>query len=163
MHAVTDGGPGLRLSTRTECGHVIVALGGGVAAEKNSTLVMPFPAELLCFFGRATTAAGQPQPPAAVQAETRTPRHPHPQRPPPGNARLPAAASSTATTSHGNGQKTPAVFRTAIREYLSPRFSHYQSAFDAFQSLVPGAGLRGFPKLMSMFSKLCRSVWAQEM
>ena len=29
-----------------------------VAAEKNSTLVMPFPVELLRFFEKATTAAG---------------------------------------------------------------------------------------------------------
>jgi regulator of protease activity HflC (stomatin/prohibitin superfamily) len=40
-----------------------------VAAEKNSTLVMPFPVELLRFFERATA----PQPPAAVAPHTEVP------------------------------------------------------------------------------------------
>jgi regulator of protease activity HflC (stomatin/prohibitin superfamily) len=40
-----------------------------VAAEKNSTLVMPFPVELLRFFERATA----PQPPAAAAPHTEVP------------------------------------------------------------------------------------------
>ncbi|MGW7268803.1 slipin family protein, partial [Streptomyces sp. NPDC054842] len=47
-----------------------------VAAEKNSTLVLPFPVELLRFLERAQTGAPQPaqQPaPAAQQPSTETP------------------------------------------------------------------------------------------
>ena len=38
-----------------------------VAAEKNSTLVMPFPVELLCFFEKATS----------IERHTGTPAHRH--------------------------------------------------------------------------------------
>src|SRR5579859_3096763 len=41
-----------------------------VAAEKNSTLVMPFPVELLRFFDRTPTAAAQARPPADEAEET---------------------------------------------------------------------------------------------
>ena len=41
-----------------------------VAAEKNSTLVMPVPVELLRFFDRAAPATGQAQPPAAAAQDT---------------------------------------------------------------------------------------------
>ena len=50
-----------------------------VAAEKNSTLVMPFPVELLRFFDRATEATGAPavaiadEPPTSAPALPRTP------------------------------------------------------------------------------------------
>ena len=37
-----------------------------VAAEKNSTLVMPVPVELLRFFDRVGPATGQTEPPAAA-------------------------------------------------------------------------------------------------
>ncbi len=41
-----------------------------VAAEKNSTLVMPVPVELLRFFDRVAPATGQAQPPAADAQDT---------------------------------------------------------------------------------------------
>jgi regulator of protease activity HflC (stomatin/prohibitin superfamily) len=44
-----------------------------VAAEKNSTLVMPVPVELLRFFDRAAPAASQATPPAAEAATTDAP------------------------------------------------------------------------------------------
>ncbi len=43
-----------------------------VAAEKNSTLVMPVPVELLRFFDRAAPAAASPQPPATTAQDTGT-------------------------------------------------------------------------------------------
>jgi regulator of protease activity HflC (stomatin/prohibitin superfamily) len=43
-----------------------------VAAEKNSTLVMPVPVELLRFFDRAAPAAPSPQPPATAAQDTGT-------------------------------------------------------------------------------------------
>jgi regulator of protease activity HflC (stomatin/prohibitin superfamily) len=44
-----------------------------VAGEKNSTLVMPVPVELLRFFDRASPAAGQAQPPAGEAQDTGNP------------------------------------------------------------------------------------------
>ena len=44
-----------------------------VAGEKNSTLVMPVPVELLRFFDRASPAAGQAQPPAGEAQDTGAP------------------------------------------------------------------------------------------
>jgi regulator of protease activity HflC (stomatin/prohibitin superfamily) len=44
-----------------------------VAGEKNSTLVMPVPVELLRFFDRASPAAGQAQPPAGQAQDTGNP------------------------------------------------------------------------------------------
>ena len=44
-----------------------------VAGEKNSTLVMPVPVELLRFFDRASPTAGQAQPPAGEAQDTGTP------------------------------------------------------------------------------------------
>jgi regulator of protease activity HflC (stomatin/prohibitin superfamily) len=41
-----------------------------VAAEKNSTLLMPVPVELLRFFDRAALATGQAEPPAAGAQDT---------------------------------------------------------------------------------------------
>ena len=43
-----------------------------VAAEKNSTLVMPVPVELLRFFDRAAPATPSPQPPATTAQDTGT-------------------------------------------------------------------------------------------
>ena len=45
-----------------------------VAAEKNSTLVMPVPVELLRFFDRAAPATPSPAPPATTTHDTTTPR-----------------------------------------------------------------------------------------
>jgi hypothetical protein len=58
-----------------------------VAAEKNSTLVMPFPVELLRFFDRAAPAAARARP---MPAED-TPSPP----PVPAGATIPAALSGT--------------------------------------------------------------------
>jgi hypothetical protein len=44
-----------------------------VAGEKNSTLVMPVPVELLRFFDWASPAAGQAQPPAGQAQDTGAP------------------------------------------------------------------------------------------
>jgi regulator of protease activity HflC (stomatin/prohibitin superfamily) len=44
-----------------------------VAAEKNSTLVMPFPVELLRFFDRTAPAAAQARPPASEAEDTAIP------------------------------------------------------------------------------------------
>ncbi len=45
-----------------------------VAAEKNSTLVMPVPVELLRFFDRVAPATHSPQPPATTAQDTATAR-----------------------------------------------------------------------------------------
>jgi hypothetical protein len=63
-----------------------------VAGEKNSTLVMPVPVELLRFFDRASPEAGQAQPPAGEAQDTGAPLPPSaptaPDPPPPvGDAR----------------------------------------------------------------------------
>jgi regulator of protease activity HflC (stomatin/prohibitin superfamily) len=67
-----------------------------VAAEKNSTLVMPVPVELLRFFDRAAPGIAQAQPPAADDQDTDTapavPEMPALAIP----ATLPAGAASTA-------------------------------------------------------------------
>jgi hypothetical protein len=44
-----------------------------MAGEKNSTLVMPVPVELLRFFDRASPAAAQAQPPAGEAQDTGAP------------------------------------------------------------------------------------------
>jgi regulator of protease activity HflC (stomatin/prohibitin superfamily) len=78
-----------------------------VAAEKNSTLVMPVPVELLRFFDRAAPATGQPQPTAVGAQDTDAPP-PVPE--PPAltiPASLPASAASTAPLNAA--PKTPAT------------------------------------------------------
>jgi regulator of protease activity HflC (stomatin/prohibitin superfamily) len=78
-----------------------------VAAEKNSTLVMPVPVELLRFFDRAAPATPSPQPPATTAQDTDT------QRLAPGMpartipATLPANAALTAPLNAA--PKTPAT------------------------------------------------------
>jgi len=78
-----------------------------VAAEKNSTLVMPVPVELLRFFDRAAPATPSPVPPATTTHDTSTPR------PAPGiptrtiPATLPATAALTAPLNAA--PKTPAT------------------------------------------------------
>ena len=67
-----------------------------VAAEKNSTLVMPVPVELLRFFDRAAPGIAQAQPPAADETDTDT-APPVPEIPALAiPATLPAGAASTA-------------------------------------------------------------------
>ena len=77
-----------------------------VAAEKNRTIVMPIPVELLRFFDRAARPTGHPQPPAA--AEDTGPSLPVPEIPartvP---ASLPASAAVTAPLNAA--PKTPAA------------------------------------------------------
>jgi hypothetical protein len=74
-----------------------------VAAEKNSTLVLPFPVELLRFLERSTPAESTPAestpaestgavPDAAPGAEL--------QAPPPGSALVPPAASARVANGH---------------------------------------------------------------
>jgi regulator of protease activity HflC (stomatin/prohibitin superfamily) len=78
-----------------------------VAAEKNSTLVMPVPVEMLRFFDRAAPATGHPQPPAAGAQDTDA-SLPMPETPaltvP---ASLPANAAATAPLNAA--PKTPAA------------------------------------------------------
>jgi regulator of protease activity HflC (stomatin/prohibitin superfamily) len=70
-----------------------------VAAEKNSTLVMPFPVELLRFFDRTALPASLAPPPAEAEEGTARPAPP---------AALPASPpASTAAITHPNG--SPAV------------------------------------------------------
>ncbi len=67
-----------------------------VAAEKNSTLVMPVPVELLRFFDRAAPGIAQAQPPTADDQDTDT-APPVPEMPALAiPATLPAGAASTA-------------------------------------------------------------------
>jgi regulator of protease activity HflC (stomatin/prohibitin superfamily) len=75
-----------------------------VAAEKNSTLVMPFPVELLRFFDRTSLPASLAPPPAEAEESTALP-------PPP--AALPAASqpASTAAVTLPNG--SPAADSTS--------------------------------------------------
>jgi hypothetical protein len=78
-----------------------------VAAEKNSTLIMPVPVELLRFFDRAAPATDQVQPAATGAQDTGTPP-PEPEIPaltvPPS---LPASAAMTAPLNAA--PKTPAT------------------------------------------------------
>ncbi len=78
-----------------------------VAAEKNSTLVMPVPVELLRFFDRAAPATPSPQPPATTAQDTGTQRLAPdiPARTIP--ATLPATAALTAPLNAA--PKTPAT------------------------------------------------------
>jgi regulator of protease activity HflC (stomatin/prohibitin superfamily) len=78
-----------------------------VAAEKNSTLVMPVPVELLRFFDRAAPAAGQAQPPAADAQDADAPP-PAPDIP---ALAIPATppASAAATAPLNAAPKTPAA------------------------------------------------------
>ena len=74
-----------------------------VAAEKNSTLVMPFPVELLRFFDRTSLPASLAPPPAEAEESTALP-------PPP--AALPASQpASTAAVTALNG--SPATDSTS--------------------------------------------------
>jgi hypothetical protein len=78
-----------------------------VAAEKNSTLVMPVPVELLRFFDRAAPPLSQARPSAADAQDAAAPP-PVPEIPPitiP--ASLPASAASTAPLNAA--PKTPAA------------------------------------------------------
>jgi len=78
-----------------------------VAAEKNSTLVMPIPVELLRFFDRAAPASGMTAPPATAERDEAAL--------PPGPVmpaltvpvRLPVGAASTAPLN--TAQKAPAT------------------------------------------------------
>jgi hypothetical protein len=63
-----------------------------VAAEKNSTLVMPVPVELLRFFDRAAPATADAQPPAADAQDTGASPPPVPEIP-----ALPVPASAALT------------------------------------------------------------------
>ena len=76
-----------------------------VAAEKNSTLVMPVPVELLRFFDRAAPGTGQAQPPAAQDTDLSLPVPEIPARTIP--ASLPASAAVTAPLNAA--PKTPAA------------------------------------------------------
>ncbi len=77
-----------------------------VAAEKNSTLVMPVPVELLRFFDRAAPATAGPQPPATTQdTDAALPAPSVPARTLP--ATLPANAALTAPLNAA--PKTPAT------------------------------------------------------
>ena len=74
-----------------------------VAAEKNSTLVMPFPVELLRFFDRTSLPASLAPPPAEAEEST---------APPPPPAALPASQpASTAAVTPLNG--SPAANSTS--------------------------------------------------
>jgi hypothetical protein len=76
-----------------------------VAAEKNSTLVMPFPVELLRFFDNAAPAPGRVQ--AAAAGTTTADGSPQPSGPPALTAANPLA--DMAVTGHPNGaSKEPA-------------------------------------------------------
>jgi|HubBroStandDraft_3_1064219.scaffolds.fasta_scaffold03277_5 regulator of protease activity HflC (stomatin/prohibitin superfamily) len=80
-----------------------------VAAEKNSTLVMPFPVELLRFFDRTAPAGTQARPPAGEAEDTgmlpsaTVPQLPGAAMP----ASLPAGVAATAPVSAA--AKTPAI------------------------------------------------------
>jgi regulator of protease activity HflC (stomatin/prohibitin superfamily) len=78
-----------------------------VAAEKNSTLVMPVPVELLRFFDRAAPATPSPVPPATTTHDTSTPR-PAPDIP---TRTIPATLPATAalTAPLNAAPKTPAT------------------------------------------------------
>ncbi len=76
-----------------------------VAAEKNSTLVMPVPVELLRFFDRAAPATTHPQPPAAQDTDAPLPVPEIPALTMPES--LPAGAALTAPLN--TAPKTPAT------------------------------------------------------
>ena len=83
-----------------------------VAAEKNSTLVMPFPVELLRFFDNASPAPGRAQTTAADGGETAEVSH-QPADVPALTAANPDAdvAVAVAVTGHPNGARKATVTR----------------------------------------------------
>jgi regulator of protease activity HflC (stomatin/prohibitin superfamily) len=67
-----------------------------IAAEKNSTLMLPFPVEMLRFFERVPAPGGQPGPAATAGAgHAGTAASRHPARPGPVNGTRPATALGT--------------------------------------------------------------------
>lgn len=87
-----------------------------VAAEKNSTLVLPFPVELLRFLERAQ----QPAPPQPVE---RAPEAPVPPAPPSAEqpAPAPSAPAPSAPAASGPGRLRPATPKTAAPASGRPR------------------------------------------
>ena len=75
-----------------------------VAAERNSTLVMPIPVELLRFFDRAALATGQAEPSTAGTQATGASPPPVPEIP-----ALPVPASAALTAPLNAAPKTPAA------------------------------------------------------
>ncbi|MFI1355374.1 slipin family protein [Streptomyces sp. NPDC020898] len=83
-----------------------------VAAEKNSTLVLPFPVELLRFLERAQQPAGPPPAPAAAEAgRSRTAQVPQVSEPPQASGALQASEALRAS-------EAPQVKRVSQREIV---------------------------------------------
>jgi hypothetical protein len=77
-----------------------------VAAEKNSTLVLPFPVELLRFLEHHTGPSDAPAKPAPVEPKEEPPEIPAQDRaaldtPPAPNGALPAGEGGHADSAHG--------------------------------------------------------------
>lgn len=97
-----------------------------VAAEKNSTLVLPFPVELLRFLERAQQPAPPqpaPQQPAPPQPVDRAPEAPVPPAPPSAEqpAPAPSAPAPSAPAASGPGRLRPATPKTAAPASGRPR------------------------------------------
>lgn len=97
-----------------------------VAAEKNSTLVLPFPVELLRFLERAQQPAPPqpaPQQPAPPQPVDRAPEAPVPPAPPSAEqpAPAPSAAAPSVPAASGPGRLRPATPKTAAPASGRPR------------------------------------------
>lgn len=97
-----------------------------VAAEKNSTLVLPFPVELLRFLERAQQPAPPqpaPQQPAPPQPVERAPEAPVPPAPPSAEqpAPAPSAPAPSAPAASGPGRLRPATPKTAAPASGRPR------------------------------------------
>ncbi|MFI6859189.1 slipin family protein [Streptomyces sp. NPDC050421] len=97
-----------------------------VAAEKNSTLVLPFPVELLRFLERAQQPAQQQpaqQQPAPPQPVERAPEASAPPPPPPAEqpAPTPSAPAPSDPAASGSGRLRPATPRTAAPASGRPR------------------------------------------
>ena len=81
-----------------------------VAAEKNSTLVLPFPVELLRFLERATPAGAVPPPPAPHRPPPPPPRPAVPPAPPvPGHENRNGIAPATAERDPVDADESPAA------------------------------------------------------
>jgi hypothetical protein len=89
-----------------------------VAAEKNSTLVMPVPVELLRFFDRAARNVGQAPSSAADAPSTSAPSTSAPQ-PVPAVPAVPAGPDLPALTAPANNGLT-APFNTAQKTPATP-------------------------------------------
>jgi hypothetical protein len=123
-----------------------------VAAEKNSTLVMPVPVELLRFFDRAAPATGQAQPRRRRPGRRRPPTVPEiPALTTP--ASLPASAASTAPLNAAPKHQPPSERHRARSQPRGPIAQASKLLADAHRKpAAAGTGSRAWSTVSGMVS-----------